>query len=128
MDPSSIIGAPTLSSYDLYMDLYLGSMWFQCMVAGTTATQPLIEEGLAESATRWRDDVVGDCEEERGAGGATDGEKLVSVTADGRGVLVCPFIHLHTIQELGWCFVLQSQTIVHTDNDWRCVFGNGATH
>jgi hypothetical protein len=101
----------------LYMDLYSGSMWSQCMLAGTTATQPLIEERLAGSAMRWRDEVVGDCEEESGAGRATDGEKLVSVTADGRGVLLCPFIHLHTIQELGWCFVLRSQTIVHTDND-----------
>ena len=28
-------------------------------------------------------EVVGDCEEESGAGRATDGEKLVGVTADG---------------------------------------------
>lgn len=63
------------------------------------------------------DKGVGDCEGESGTRRATDREKLVGVTADGRGILVGPFTHLYAVQELGWCFVLWSQTIVHADND-----------
>src|SRR5947209_1123527 len=89
----------------------LVSTWFQYMVTGTMATQPLIEERLEgrrrgswrlrgrewhQQSHRLRKACCRHCRWTRRSGG--------------------PFIRLYAAQELGWCFVLRSQTIVHTDN------------